>query len=962
MTTYTRPVFLPWTGHLLTVATALLGTTVALAQTAPPQSTDTLATVVVTGSRIVRTDSETPSPVQVLTAVDLQESGFTNTQEVLKNLAANGQGTLSQSFNGAFASGAAGIALRGLNVGYTLVLIDGHRTAPYPIGDDGQRSFVDVANIPFDSIERIEVLKDSGSAAYGSDAIAGVINIILKKTYEGATLTADGGTSSHADGTTEHVAGTFGMGNLVNDGHNFYVSAEFRHQQQIRFTDRGGIFTQRDFTSTGGDNVTLGVPNEITGAFARSATGYIIDPANPTSIAAFMPGCDATRYAAGQCTYTDTWDQIQPDTKNYNFVGKFTQAFDAGWQLSLEGTYFESKSEQIGQPNRTFMNGFQGVTSGPGVIPELQPAIGPTPIPNTNPSFPAGTGLTQGFLRYTFLNVGPTEIFTDSKSYRAIADLDGKIGSWDVNVSAGYTEVKLGLENDDFVQPALVQAALDSTTAPFLVGQPNSAAVTDSVAPQLDSSDTSKLFFAHLGANTTVAELPGGPLGIAFGGDWTERKQNTVAPTAVANGLLGAPYTSPSNNFTVGTQLISAAYAELAAPIVKQFEVDAAIRYDHYNQSGGQASPKIGFKFTPIPEFALRGTASKGFRAPGPAENGQAGQTFFATAQADPILCPHKDNFTAAGNFAGQCNVNIPGLQGTNPDLKPEVSKSFTLGVIVAPIPDLSATVDIYSIQINNQIVSGGPSITVRGTNLSPIGEYQPDGTTALVTPPAAPILYTTTSFINANSTKTNGIDVGIDYHHRFDAGWQFKSSATWTHIHEFKMTIDGVDYQVAGTHGPSFFSGDTGNPKSRAQWANTIGQNNWSVTATVNYISAFNVTDPTLSAFAGPGAPAATCLDALTNEGGAAGNDYSGVLANGTIPAATSCTVNHFTTVDLYGSWDLTQHLNLHGSVTNLFNAKAPLDWATYGGALGLVPWNPSLHLQGAIGTFFTVGATYKF
>jgi iron complex outermembrane recepter protein len=964
MTRDIRLVFLPWTTGPLMVATALLTTTVSLAQTAPPQSPDTLATVVVTGSHIVRTDSETPSPVQVITSVDLQESGFTNTQEVLKNLTANGQGTLSQSFSGAFASGAAGIALRGLNVGYTLVLIDGHRTAPYPIGDDGQRSFVDVANIPFDSIERIEVLKDSASAVYGSDAIAGVVNIILKKTFEGATVTADGGTSSHADGTTEHVAGTFGMGNLVNDGHNFYVSGEFRHQGQIRFIDRGGIFTQRDFTSTGGDNVTLGVPNNQNGGFARSGTGYIVDPANPTGIAAFMPGCDATKYAAGQCTYRDTWNQIQPDTKNYNFVGKFTQAFSEGWQLSLEGTYFESKSAQIGAPNRAFSGGFQGVTSGPGVIPVVLPAIGQTTISSTNPSFPAGTGLTQANLYYTFLNIGPTQTFTDSKNYRAIADLDGKIGSWDVNVSAGYTEVKLGVENDHYVQPALLQAALDSTTAPFLIGQPNTAAVNNSVAPQVSSSDTSKLFFGHLGTNTTVVDLPGGPLGIAFGGDWTERKQFAVAPAAVADGLMGAPYTSPSNNFTVGTQLISAAYAEFDAPIVKQFELDGAIRYDHYNLSGGQASPKIGFKFTPIPEFAVRGTASKGFRAPGPAENGKAGQTFFASSQADPILCPNPNNFTAARNFAGQCNVNIPGLQGTNPALKPETSKSFSLGVIVAPIPDVSATVDIYSIQINNQIVSGGPSITVRGSNLTPIAEYQPDGTTALVTPPVAPILYSTTSFINANTTKTNGLDVGIDYHHRFDAGWQFKSSATWTYIHEFKMTIDGVDYQLAGTHGPSFFSGDTGNPKSRAQWANTVGQDNWSVTATVNYISAFNVTDPTLIAFAGPNAPATTCIDALSNEGGAASIDYAGVLGGGTgtIPAATSCTVKHFTTVDLYGSWDLTKHFNVHGSVTNLFNTKAPLDWATYGGALGEVPWNPSLHLQGAIGTFFNVGATYKF
>jgi iron complex outermembrane receptor protein len=965
MTKVNRPVF-AWAGRLAAAST-LLATAIAVAQTAPLQasnekSDETLTTVVVTGSYIIRTDSETPSPVQILSIEKLHESGFTNTQEVLKSLTANGQGTLSQSFNGAFASGAAGIALRGLNVGYTLVLIDGHRTAPYPIGDDGQRSFVDVANIPFDSIERIEVLKDGASAVYGSDAIAGVVNIILKKSYEGASITADGGTSSHADGTTEHVAGTFGMGDLVNDGHNFYVAAEFRHQQQIRFIDRGGIFTQRDFTSTGGTNVTLGVPNDINGGFARSATGYIIDPANADSIAAFMPGCDANRYAAGQCTYQDTWDQIQPDTKNYNVVGKFTQAFEQGWKLTLEGTYFESKSQQISQPSRAFNNGFQGVTSGPGVIPNVLDASGPTTIPSTNPSFPAGTGLTEADLRNTFINIGPSETLTDSKSYRAIADVDGEIGSWGVNVSAGYTEVKLGIDYLNYVQPALLQAALDSTTAPFLVGQQNTAAVNASVAPGMSSSDSSKLFFVHLGTNTTVVDLPGGPLGIAFGGDWYERKQSALAPEAVADGLLGSPVVSPSNNFTVGTQLVSAAYAEIAAPIVKQFEVDGAIRYDHYNLSGGQASPKIGFKYTPIPEFAIRGTVSKGFRAPGPAENGQAGQTFFASAQADPILCRDRTNFTAQGNFAGQCNVNIPGLQGTNPALKPETSKSFTFGVIAAPMPDLSATVDIYSIQINNQIVSGGPSITVRGTNLSPLPEYQADGTTVLTPPPVAPILYTTTSFINANSTKTNGLDVGIDYHHRLDSGWQFKSSATWTYIHEFKMTIDGVDYQVAGTHGPSFFSGDTGNPKSRAQWANTIGQDNWSVTATVNYISSFNVTDPTLGAFTGGNAPAATCIDALSNEGGAASVDYPEVLGAGTIPAATSCTVNHFTTVDLYGSWDLTKHLNLHGSVTNLFNTKAPLDWATYGGAGGIVPWNPSLHLQGAIGTFFTVGATYKF
>ena len=139
-----------------------------------------LTEIVVTGSHLNRTDTETPSPVQIITADDLKQSGYTNTQEVLKNLTANGQGTLSQSFSGAFASGAAGVALRGLNVGYTLTLIDNHRMAPFPIGDDGQRSFVDIASIPFDSIDHIDVLKDGASSAYGSDAIAGVVNVVLR--------------------------------------------------------------------------------------------------------------------------------------------------------------------------------------------------------------------------------------------------------------------------------------------------------------------------------------------------------------------------------------------------------------------------------------------------------------------------------------------------------------------------------------------------------------------------------------------------------------------------------------------------------------------------------------------------------------------------------------------------------------------------------------------------------------
>jgi len=143
-------------------------------------------------------------------------------------------------------------------------------------------------------------------------------------------------------------------------------------------------------------------------------------------------------------------------------------------------------------------------------------------------------------------------------------------------------------------------------------------------------------------------------------------------------------------------------------------------------------------------------------------------------------------------------------------------------------------------------------------------------------------------------------------------------------------------------------------------RWENTFGKGRWSATITMNYISAFKVTDPSSIAFAG--VPQDTCLEALTNGGGAASLDFANQLAAGNIPSNSMCTVNHFTTWDLYARFDATDKLSFHGSVTNLFNTKAPLDWATYGGALGEVPWNPSLHYSGAVGTYFSLGATYTF
>src|SRR5580658_10627065 len=237
--------------------------------------------VVVTGSLIKRTDIETPSPVQVISDEDLKNSGFNNVSDVLRNLSANGQGALNQGFGQAFASGGSGIALRGLTVGDTLTLIDSERMVAYPLSDDGERSFVDTTAIPFNAIQSIEVLKDGASALYGADAIAGVVNIKLKPTFQGAEVTGEGGATQHNDGWTWHAAGIFGWGDLANDGYNMYMALDWHRQELILGSNRTGPWTTLNFTGLpNGINETPGSPTQSLLTYPDSIQGYLVNP-NP---------------------------------------------------------------------------------------------------------------------------------------------------------------------------------------------------------------------------------------------------------------------------------------------------------------------------------------------------------------------------------------------------------------------------------------------------------------------------------------------------------------------------------------------------------------------------------------------------------------------------------------------------------------------------------------------------------
>ena len=191
--------------------------------------------VTVTGTNIRRVDAETPSEVEVITKEQMIQQGFTSISDVLRNITQNSNGTLSTGFGRAFAAGGAGVSLRGLSVGATLVLIDGYRMAGYPRADDAQRQFVDLGSIPFVAVDRIEILLDGASAIYGSDAIAGVVNVILKKDFKGTYAMGTGGTTTKGGGTTWDAQFMQGFGD-VSAGLGGWVALEYRSQEAIRLT------------------------------------------------------------------------------------------------------------------------------------------------------------------------------------------------------------------------------------------------------------------------------------------------------------------------------------------------------------------------------------------------------------------------------------------------------------------------------------------------------------------------------------------------------------------------------------------------------------------------------------------------------------------------------------------------------------------------------------------------------
>ena len=946
------------------VACAALYSGAALAQQAPAKPGDSeLQEIVVTGSLIKRTDTETPSPVQVISAEDLKNSGYTNVSDVLRNLAANGQGTLNQAFGQAFASGGSGIALRGLTVGGTLTLIDSERMVAYPLSDDGQRSFVDISAIPFNAVDQIEVLKDGASALYGADAIAGVVNIKLKKAYVGSEFTAEAGTSQHKDGTTEHLAGILGFGDLASDGFNFYVAVDWHHTDKILGSNRDGGFTTTDWSGLpGGNNTEPGAIGASNLAYPDSLTGYLINPntANGTPYA-FLPGCTQALQQADKCTFAFP-GLIQAPREQTNVLSKFTKSLANDWSVTITASLFDSIAQQVAASS--FGHAFNNTGQEAGSITNIilspsSPGHLATTVVYPVLSLPASSGLNPfgapANLVYSFPDIGPGVTDVETTTYRLFADLKGTAAGWDLDASIGLMEAKMNETFYGSLEPAAAQAALDSGA--YVPGVSTNGAAL--FAPPDSQSPSSALDLIDFHGSRELFTMPGGPLSLGAGVQYFHKAQNATNPATVSSGVQEG-----SIAFTVGSQDDTAAFLELGGNILSNLEATADVRYDHYDTYGGSATPKFGVKYNPFEFLAVRGTWGKGFRAPSISESGNAGLAFGQGNGFDPVLCPGGVS-NVKGTFNALCSYPVVGVEGANPNLKAVTSTNATFGVIFEPLKSFNVSVDWYRIQLNNDIISAasagglGNFVTgVRGPSaVLPVCTNTVATGTCNQVLESTPVGYPSFSlypYLNAGITKTSGVD--IDLRSQFDVGdlGHLTADFNFTHISQYELEVAGVTYDLAGTHGPQSISGDTGNPKNRATASLTWAVGPASVTASVNYTGSFHITDPS-SGYS-------TCLSALQGRSPSAyGSALSGTVTSLPSQWYQYCSVASFTDVNLYATYAATDQLSVHGSITNLLNATAPVDLQTYGGGAELA-YDASLHQDGAVGRFFLVGLTYKF
>ncbi|XYJ09612.1 TonB-dependent receptor [Telluria sp. B2] len=917
-----------------------------------------IARVEITGSNIRRAEAETASSVITVNRADIERSGKSTVSELLQTLAVDNQGSVPTTFGNGFAAGAAGISLRGLGTASTLVLLNGRRLAPYGLADDGQKIFTDLNVIPTDAVDRIEILKDGASAIYGSDAIAGVVNIILRRNFTGTTVRGLLGITEEWDGEEQNLAITHGFGDPDKDRYNVLLNFEFKRLNDIYLRERAGRehIGRIDLRRWGySAQEALGGTGAITGpnAAGSAINGNVRNPntniyhnrgnldAAATGFTRLFPAAACSNFTShpqgdplGGCLVDSTlmYNQIQPEQENYSLFGRGTYRITEGLEAYGEVNLYSSKTSSSSTPSG--VNANVGYPGGP--VSNAGVSLGIN-HPD-NPYF--GTGPAR--LRYLAGDVGPRVSNIDGFFSRVLAGVKGSYAGWDYDTSLLFSRSTVKNERTGFLQRDVAFALLDPSdlvnvgsalaTSPAYAALPpgtfwriaenaglNDPAVYAALSPLISNDAATKIIQGDFKATREFGRLAGGPVGVAAGVEWRREETELNPTTGTERGnVIGLGYSAYR-----GARNVFAVYGEALAPVLPGLEVTGALRFDDFTDVGRSWTPKLGVKWTPSRQLALRGTFAKGFRAPSAAENGVGGLAAFSTAE-DPLRC-------SLGVDAACNPASIAVITSPNPDLSPERSRSYNIGVIWDPLPRTSISVDFWRIKRKNEINQELTDVAIAA------GRVARDPTTADSDVPGDPgaITAVLASYVNSAQTKVQGIDLDARHTLRLPNGWgNLLMDGKLTYIDEWIRTEqDGSSRDFAGTHGNCDVTNCVGTPDYRVNLRAAWDRGDWRVALNANYR-----------------APIDNVL--FKNDPDGCASHY----ANGE-PAPRGCELASFTTFDLVVRWKPRPGWEVFGTVENLFDKVAPLDPLTYGAQA----YNP-LDYLGAVGRTFSVGARYTF
>jgi len=860
------------------VATASISTSAYSAEEGEVKEVERIA---VTGSRIKRSDMETASPVTIVDAAAISATGLTSIGDILQNLSSAGGAMTNPGINND-SGGNSRINLRGLGAERTLVLVNGRRMIA---SGTGAAASVDLNTIPVSMIQRVEVLKDGASAVYGTDAIAGVVNVILKRDFEGFELNAQTGTSFEGDAEESTMDFTVGVS---SDKGNIVFGAAYTSRESASQADRD--FSEcpiwDDFDGSdlycGGSSSSLG--GHVYGDRDHGIIFSGLD-ANGNSKAAIG---DSGRYGH----YIDkdgepAFEYFDNTDTDVNLSGR--DEGEGGYHAFGNDDYYNySQTSYLSTPmNRINLSasGTYELTDDVLFFGEAtytkrwsKSQMAPEPI-SFNFAYDSSwmtnvAGLEEGekvtYLR-RLLETGPRIFSHNVDTVRIVLGLEGEFDNgylWDVSYNKGKNDSSELTDNLHY-KTGIDNAIASKTFDPL--GQANWKDLSDYSFTALDVGGSELDIFAAT-LSGELFELPAGV--VAFATGYEHRSESAFfTPGSVAQLGLGAddPFEATAGDFKVDEVYLELAIPLLAnAPLAEMVEVSAAVRYFDYNTFGDDTTWKLGLTWKVNDQLMLRGVASTAFRAP------TVDELFGGTSVSF-------DNVTHPASNQSQGLVTV----GSNPDLGPEEADTFTAGIVFEPnaIEGLSLTLDYYDISLTNAIEKIDSNF-VAATCLSASGNNQ-NNDLAMCEKANVSISAGQISFINlidnVGEINTSGIDFNIAYTFEVN-GLDIYTSLDTSFLNEFEKEAANqlVDFKGKITSSTGSYA------EIKSNLTVSVKSDNWSATYQARYIDGMDdIACGTL-----------TCIT----------------------PSVPSVIYN-----DISGSYYVTENVTVSGGINNMFDKQPP-------------------------------------